>query len=196
MGGRSGGGTRATLSGDTTYKGQIKNVESLVHMKDPQMYKAAKEAIARYAAVMGVPERNVKLADLDGSVLGIGGPGEVYLNKAYFNQSAANMKKIIERNYKKGHMTTTNKAVAHALTHELAHASWVGDSSQAKHIAAAKEIKALYKTWSKDRRKSGYGTYAASNVDEFWAETVTKAVYGKSDKYTKAVKSIAKKYKL
>lgn len=39
MGGRSGGGTRATLSGDTTYKGQIKNVESLVHMKDPQMYK-------------------------------------------------------------------------------------------------------------------------------------------------------------
>lgn len=35
-----------------------------------------------------------------------------------------------------------------------------------------------------------------TNVSEFWAETVTKAIHGKSDKYTTAVKNIAKKYKL
>lgn len=37
---------------------------SLVEMKDKAMYKAPKEAISRYHAVMGVRQRNVKLADL------------------------------------------------------------------------------------------------------------------------------------
>lgn len=37
---------------------------SLVEMKDKAMYKATKEAISRYHAVMGVRQRNVKLADL------------------------------------------------------------------------------------------------------------------------------------
>ena len=40
------------------------------------------------------------------------------------------------------------------------------------------------------------GKYAETNVSEFWAETVTKAIHGKSDKYTKKVKEICKKYKL
>ena len=48
----------------------------------------------------------------------------------------------------------------------------------------------------KGKKKSGYGKYAETNVSEFWAETVTKAVHGKSDKYTKKVKEICKKYKL
>lgn len=59
-----------------------------------------------------------------------------------------------------------------------------------------KEIKALYKKWRADTKKKGYGSYGERNVDEFWAETTTKAVHGTSDKYTRAVKSIVKKYKL
>ena len=54
----------------------------------------------------------------------------------------------------------------------------------------------LFKSWKKDNKKSGYGKYAETNVSEFWAETVTKAIHGKSDKYTKKVKEICKKYKL
>ena len=46
----------------------------------------------------------------------------------------------------------------------------------------------LFKSWKKDNKKSGYGKYAETNVSEFWAETVTKAIHGKSDKYTKKVK--------
>ena len=65
-----------------------------------------------------------------------------------------------------------------------------------KQKAAGKEINKLYTQWRKDKKKSGYGKYAATNVSEFWAETVTKAIHGKSDKYTAAVKNIAKKYKL
>lgn len=48
----------------------------------------------------------------------------------------------------------------------------------------------------KDKTKKGYGRYSMTNVNEFWAETVTKAVHGRSDKYTTAVKRIARKYKL
>ena len=48
----------------------------------------------------------------------------------------------------------------------------------------------------KDKTKKGYGRYSMTNVNEFWAETVTKAVHRRSDKYTTAVKRIARKYKL
>lgn len=47
-----------------------------------------------------------------------------------------------------------------------------------------------------DKSKQGYGKYAKTNVNEFWAEVCTKAVHGKADKYTKAAKDIIKKYKL
>lgn len=197
MGGRSGSGTmnRGTLENDTTYKGKIEEVESLVHMKDPEMYKATKEAISNFAAKLGIPMRNVKLAKLDGMVLGIGSQGGVFLNKGFFNQPAANMKKIMLKEYKSGHQTPTNKPMAHVVTHELAHAAWTSNNKSVKAQAAGKEIKALYKTWSKSGRK-GYGTYAGSNVDEFWAEVSTKAAHGKADSYTEAVKKIYKKYNL
>jgi len=197
MGGRSGGGGGLSggLRGDTTYKGSIKNVESLVNMKDPAMYKAAKEAISNFSAKLGVPDRNVKLADLQGNVMGIGGVGGVILNKAYFNKSAKDFGKVMKQNYDSGHSTKTNKPLAHVLTHELAHASWTTAHTSPKAIAAGKEIKALFKSWSKSGGK-GYGTYAKSNVDEFWAEVSTKAAHGKADKWTKAAKGIYKKYKL
>ena len=197
MGGRSGGGAGKTggLEGDSTYRGSIKNVESLVHMKDAAMYKATKEAISNFAAKLGVPERNVKLADLEGQVMGIGSKGQVYLNKAYFNQTAAQMKSTMAKNYQGGHLTLTNKPLAHTVTHELAHAAWTSDLKGAKFQAAGKEIKSLYKSWSKSS-KTGYGKYASANVDEFWAEVSTKAAHGKSDRYTKAAKAIYKKYKL
>lgn len=85
---------------------------------------------------------------------------------------------------------------AQTVTHELGHATWNTSLSGANHKAAGKEIRSLYKTWMKDKKKTGYGKYATTNVDEFWAETVTKAVHGKSDKYTTKVKEICKKYKL
>ena len=62
--------------------------------------------------------------------------------------------------------------------------------------AASKSINSLYKKWGNDKSKQGYGKYAKTNVNEFWAEVCTKAVHGKADKYTKAAKDIIKKYKL
>ena len=193
MGGRSGGG--GGMGRDTTYKGKIENVESLVHMKDPRMYKATKEAISNFAAKLGVPERNIKLADLSGTVMGIGTKGEVYLNKKYFNKSAKEFAKTMESNYKGGHLTKTNKPLTHVVNHELAHAAWQSSHSSPKAIAAGADIQKIYKSWIKSGGK-GYGRYAKSNVDEFWAEASTKAAHGNADRWSKAVKAVYKKYQL
>lgn len=197
--GRNSGGTPGGAKGrdgDSTYKGEIRNVEGLIKMKDPQMYKATKEAISRFHSVMGVRERNIKLADLDGAVMGISGESGIFLNKRYYNQGYKKMVDIEKKDYKIGFSTATNKPQAHTVTHELAHSLWSKDKTGANQKAASREIRKLYHEWGKDKKKKGYGRYATTNIDEFWAETVTKAVHGKSDKYTIAVKAITKKYKL
>nr|UWI25184.1 MAG: glucose-regulated metallo-peptidase M90 [Bacteriophage sp.] len=200
--GRNSSGTRGGLQpGDSSYKGSISKVEGLVKMKDPQMYKDTKQAISRYHAVMGVRQKNVKLAEMSAGVLGVhvtknGKSDAVYLNKAYFNKGKKSVEASTKKGYASGWHTKTNKPTAHTITHELAHATWNEHMTGAKQKAAGKEINKLYTQWRKDKKKSGYGKYAETNVSEFWAETVTKAVHGKADKYTKAAKSIVKKYKL
>lgn len=202
MGRNSGGGSRGGLQpGDGNYKGKIANVESLIHIKDPQTYKAVVQAISRYHAIMGVRQRNVKLAKLSANTYGVhvtvGGKSDaVYLNKSHFNQSKNKIAADHKRGYDTGWSTRTNKPVAHTVTHELAHATWNAHLTGAKQVAAGKEVNKLYTTWLKDKKKTGYGQYAKTNVSEFWAETATKAVHGKADKYTRAVKKICKKYDL
>lgn len=86
--GRNSSGTRGGLQpGDATYKGSVGKPEPLVNMKDPALYKATKEAISRYHAVLGVRQRNVKLAELSAGTYGVhvtaNGKSEgVYLNKS------------------------------------------------------------------------------------------------------------------
>lgn len=200
--GRNSSGNRGGLQpGDGAFKGKIIKVESLVHIKDPAVYKEVKSAISRYHSVMGVRQKDVKLAEMSDGVLGahatLNGKSEgIYLNKKHFNQSKKHIMEQTKKGYDSGWSTRTNKPMAHTVTHELAHATWNNHFTSANHKAAGKEIEKLYQTWTKDKKKKGYGQYSKTNVNEFWAETVTKAVHGKADKYTKAVKKIAKKYKL
>lgn len=201
--GRNSSGTRGGLQpGDSNYHGKVTGVESLANMKDPAMYKATKEAISRYHSVLGVREKNIKLATLSGGTLGVqmtasGGKSvAIYLNKKYFNQGTKAVMKQTKAGYTSGWHTKTNKPLAHTVTHELAHATWNSSLSGANQKAAGKEVNKLYNKWRKDKKKTGYGKYSQTNVDEFWAETITKAVHGKSDQYTNKAKAICKKYKL
>ena len=196
MGARS-GGSETGLERDTNYKGKIENVESLKNIKDPKLYNEMKSAISRFYKELGLKEKNIKLADLSGNVYGIGGEGGVFLNKKYFkNKTKQQVADAMKQDYANGWQTKTNKPVAHVLTHELAHTVWMKGKAGAKYQAAGKEIQKVYNAWKKDGRKSGYGKYAGSNVSEFFAETITKAIHGKADKYTKALKKIVKDYKL
>jgi hypothetical protein len=201
--GRNSSGVHGGLQpGDFNFKGSIKNVESLVKMKDSRMYKETKEAISRFHSALGVRERNIKLADLPDGFLGVqmtsadGKSEGIFLNKKYFNEGYKEVVAATKKGYDSGWHTKTNKPAAHTVTHELAHATWNSGLSGANQRAAGNEIRSLYRTWTKDKTKTGYGTYSKTNINEFWAETVTKAVHGSSDKYTRAAKSIVKRYKL
>lgn len=159
--GRQSSGTHGGLqAGDSSYKGSVKNVESLVKMKDPQMYKETKDAISRFHSVMGVRQREIKLADLSDGTLGVhmtkdGKSDAIYLNKKYFNQGKKAVTEQTKKGYKSGWHTQTNKPTAHTVTHELGHATWNNHLSGANQRAAGKEISSLYKTWMRDKTKSG-----------------------------------------
>jgi len=193
--------TGGFITRDSSYKGNISNIRSLNTVKDAQVYKELKQGISRYHSALGVRQRNVKIGDLTSQTIGVhitsdGKSEMVVLNGKVFNKSKKDIEKRLNDAYKSGFLTVTNKPVQHAVTHELAHASWNKNLAGAKHKAAGKEIYSLYDKWDKDKKKKGYGEYATKNVNEFWAETVTKAIHGNSDKYTRKVKYIARKYKL
>lgn len=204
MGARSGGSGGVFTPGDSNAKDiDLRNIESLKNIKDRQLYNEMKSAISRFYKEMGLPQKEVKLADMNGA-LGVhvtvdGKTGGVYLNKQYFkNGTKKSINEKLNSAYKEKLLTKTNKPVAHVMTHELAHSVWNAHMTGAKQKAAGKEVQKVFNQWKKDKSatKKAYGSYTGTNVSEFWAETITKGIHGKADKYTKALKNIAKKYKL
>lgn len=181
-----------------------KDLAGLVSIQNPQVYKSVKQAISRFHSVLGVRQKEVKIGTLPSGVGGVhftenGASKLVVLSKSVFNgkgTTTGSVSKWAESGYRSGHLTKTNKAVAHIPTHELAHATWNAHMTSPKHKAAGKEIQSVYRSWLRDKKKSGYGKYASSNVSEFFAEVCTKAIHGKSDKYTTRIKGIIKKHGL
>ena len=175
--GGGGSGVAVTSTGKRLTKKQVqtmqKSATSIGGMKHRDMEKQINRAISRYEAVMGVRERSIKLADIPGAYgvtyIGANGSQGIYLSRSHFDQPK---KKL------------------------LAHATWTSSYTSTKHRAGGKEISKLYHQWSRDKKKKGYGRYGKTNVDEFWAEVITKGIHGRSDKYTRKAISIAKKWKL
>lgn len=197
--GGSGGG-----SNSAKVKVAVQTSRPLSSIKDKSTYNEIFRGVSRFEAVMGIRERSVRLADLTSmnalgvTYIGAGGKSTgILLNSKFFDRK----KKAIIADVRKNHYDTgfknrTNAPLQHTITHELAHATWNASMSSTKARAAGKEITALFKKWKADKKKKGYGRYGVTNVSEFWAETVTKAIHGKADKYTKKVKKIAQKYQL
>ena len=194
----SGSNHGAMRSKDTTYRGKIENERSLSTLKHNEVFRELKQGISKYESRLGLRVQKVMLADLNKSTLGVGGDGVVHLNAKHFDTTKNKIIRAERRSYDMGHSTVTNKPIQHTLIHELAHNTWQSNMTGTRQKAASVEIKKVYNEWKKDKNRSrkGYGTYAASNINEFYAETVTKGVIGKSDKYTKKIIEITKKYKL
>lgn len=170
-------------------------------MQHRDMEKQINRAISRYEAVMGVRERHVRIADISGAYgvtyIGPNGSQGIYLSRRHFDTSKRKFEAAYKAsNYANGFKNVTNRAAQHTVTHELAHATWTSSYTSPKHKAAGKKIQHLYRQWSKDKRKKGYGSYGKTSVDEFWAEVITKGIHGKSDKYTRRAISIARRFKL
>ena len=198
---KSDGGLRV---GDEQYKGKVGRVESLSTIKNKKVYDEVMHAISRMHAVLGATQRKVKLADLEDGVGGVhvtrNGKSEgVYLNKSIFQPAEATTQSVAswaETGYRSHHLTETNNPAGHIAAHEYAHALWNEHLSDSKSVTAGKDIKQLYKQWTRDKKKSGYGAYASTNVSEFFAELATRAVHGQRDKYTDKLKEIIRKHRL
>ena len=179
----------------------IDNAESISKLPDREVVKQLQRGISRYEKVMGLRERTIMIAPIDGAYgvtfLSSDGSQGIYLSKQAFSGKRHDVEGRYRReNYDTGFKNLTNRPIQHTITHELAHATWTSSYTGARQVAAGKEIRDLYHHWSRDKGKSGYGRYGASNVDEFWAEVVTKAIHGNPDRYTRRAVAIAKKYKL
>lgn len=179
----------------------LAKAESISKLPDREVVKQLQRGISRYEKVMGVRERKVMIAPLSGAYgvtyIGSDGSHGIFLSKSAFSGKRKDVEATYKKhNYDTGFKNVTNRAIQHTITHELAHATWCSAYSGANHRAAGKEISALYKKWMGDKKKKGYGTYGRKNVDEFWAEVVTKGIHGNADKYTRRAIRIARKYKL
>lgn len=214
--GRNSGGTNNYAKGGTTPIAVNSNGRKLTaqqvakmtatatstgSMKHRDMEKQIARAVSRYEKVMGVRERHVRLADISGAYgvtyIGPNGSQGIYLSRRHFDTSKRKFEAAYKAsNYATGFKNVTNRAAQHTVTHELAHATWTSSYTSPKHRAAGKEIQHLYKQWSKDKKKKGYGTYGKTSVDEFWAEVITKGIHGKADKYTRKAIAIAHRFKL
>lgn len=202
--GRNSSGNRISTVGDSGEKRlTAKNVESLVNIKDPRVYKEVKAAISRYHSALGARTKDVKIADIKKGIGGFwdGADNTIKLNKLYFNLPKKKADAVYENSAKKGLTTATNnRGISSIVMHELGHSTWSEYHKSANAIAATKSIRRVYDTWLKEssttKKKMGYGSYAETNINEFFAETAMKAVSGSKDKYTRAIKTIVKKYKL
>lgn len=182
-------------------KKMLSSVEGLNKIKHADVYKGVKSAISRYEAVLGVRQRDVKLADLPSGWNGVhvtsnGQSSQILLSKERFNKPKKEIIAEVKSAYRSGWSTKTNKPLTHTVTHELAHATWNSHLTGKKYVAAGKEIKAVYDSWRKKKKRAGYGEYSHSNINEFFAESITKRVSGKKDKYNTKLLSIVQKYDL
>ena len=182
---------------DSNYNGSIENVGSLKEIQDRRLQKDLQQGISKFESRLAVRSK-VRLADLEGAygvhVTSNGKSDGVYLDRKSF-KTYDQVRKAKLAAYKSKFSNTTNKPTQHTVVHELAHGLWTTHHTGSKQLKAAEEIKNLYKTFKK-RNPKKWGSYSKTNVNEFWAERITKGILGEADSYTKALIKIAKKYGL
>jgi hypothetical protein len=200
--GGSVGGTTGGLGGDGggNFQGTIDNIGSLKDMQNRDLQRQVQQGISKFESRLGV-RSNVLLADLQGAV-GVAatdrvtGKTQVYLNRGHFEVATpADVKAYKKKSYDSGFLTRTNKPTQHTVVHELAHALWNNHRKDAKSLTAGKDIAKVYKQFLRENPKQ-YGSYSRKNINEFYAEVMTKGILGKSDKYSRALINISKKNKL
>lgn len=184
--------------------GALENSRSISSIADRATVKELQRGISRFEAKIGIKERSVRVGNLDKmNALGVtyvardGKSMGILLNQRFFDRKKSTIENdVVQNHYNTGFKNRTNAPLQHTITHELSHAVWNAGMRSKSALGAKKEISALYGKWVKDKKKKGYGEYAKTNLSEFYAEGMTKAIHGNADKYTRKLVHITKKYGL
>lgn len=201
--GKNAGGSGTGKLGDSRHNKISKwaNADFLRHIPDKKLRKSLVEALETYDALYGVEITKIMLSDNLGKTPAVtnaypDGRQETDLNRTLFSMRFEKYVRKQISDYNDNYAAKTRKPEAHIITHEMAHATWADYLSGEKHKKASNEIRSLYTKFRHDKRIKGYGEIAYLNPNEFWAETLTKSMYGNQDYYTRRVKEIIHKYKL
>jgi len=197
----TGGGGKDIVRGG----GAPMNVTPLDSIPDKRVLNQQRAVISKMFKKYGFEANTVAMADLDGAH-GVAyiGTKQVYLNKNGFKDA----KKLIaskKREYESGFKTITKNPLQHTLVHELAHIKWttemggISKESESKVQSlfkqAKQEAKMLNKKYGQGAKKKwSLGSYALTNVNEFWAEASTQYHIGRrQSKYSKEIGKIWEK---
>ncbi len=163
-------------------------------------YRTLNEALP---TIEDIPVRVTKLPNTRGAVALVdnnGNCGAILINKSIFGYSKKDA--LAQQNLDYG--VKTNNPIGATLVHEFGHAIWT--TSKQTDNDTEEAILKLYIDWTKEynaMKLPEYGRYIARvskkpevKLQEWWAETIAKAIVGTPDKYTNGVMKIIKTYLL
>ncbi|MBO4661234.1 MAG: hypothetical protein J5630_00835 [Bacteroidaceae bacterium] len=199
--GKNAGGSGTGKLGDSRKKTSKSLKRFLKGIKDYALRKDQSDAFNLYAEKFGIRANDIKITNnyVEYGITGLTADGRIIieLNAKFFAQRKKAVEKAIIVKYRAGESVSTKQPSKHVLTHELAHATWRSDYTGQRHIEARSDIYKLFSDWKSNRSAvKYYGALSKTHIDEFWAEVVTKALYGTPDEYTKRARSIIKKHRL
>ena len=208
MGARSGGGANGGMGGKLPFgvskSGRdFNNIPGFKRIKNPEVKKQLIQALVDYDNTFGVRQEDIRLKSLKGA-LGVhwttgGQTGWIDLDsKTFVKKDAKGVKATMEYSMNTGFLVKNKQPMRMTLAHEVGHATWNQHMTSPKAQKAGVQFQKIYNAYLKDSKTSasGWGRYSKTNVSEFVAEGITKHIYGKKDKYTKAIAKTIKDFKL
>lgn len=187
----------------------IQNDESISQIQNDNLRKDIQQGISKFESRLKLKTRSVQIAEFGGrfeNAAGLAltnastGEVKVYLSSKYFKNGTVNsVSKLMRSSYDANWSVRTNKPTQHIVVHELAHALWTDKNPRKNSVKARKAMSNLFGRYKKAYARGelrNFGKYSTKNVNEFFAEVVTKGVIGNSDKWTDSVFNIIDKYNI
>ena len=173
----------------------------------PSVFRELKAGVSKVESRIGIdlPQGNLGFTDDGRGFIGIhfgeGTGRTVLFNRAFYNRNVKDILADFRYQYKVKFLTESNSPLQHVVVHELGHSIWVssveGKSSKLRELSNG--INRLYDLHKRDVAR-GYlpiSKYARKDIDEFFAETFTKAIIGKrQNKYSRDLLKLLRKYKV
>lgn len=196
MGGRAGGGARGG-GGAGMSREQQKALDFLLSQglfrkdymmgfKDAAVRDEVESAIKLYAKEVGLPSSwiTMEVKALPKGRLGMSQGDHIVLAKSAYGVTYGHALKVQQGRIASGESVVTGRPIAKTVIHELGHGSYNRLSAGGKA-----KVDAAYKSFMSSSKRPGWGSYSTHNASEFYAEGMAKGLLGKSDKWTKAIKS-------
>lgn len=172
---------------------------------NPAVFRELKAGVSKVESRIGIdlPQGNLGFEENSerlGVHFGSGDDRTVLLQKAFFNRNSSEIIKDLRREFKRKWAVTSPTPLQYVIVHELGHSIWVDRvEGRAKELFKLnKGILALHQKFLRDtaRGRTPISIYARYNINEFFAETFTKAIIGrKQNAYSRELLKLLREHK-